>query len=531
MVIHSTYSLLPLVSGVFVLTLGFFVWLKKPKELLHILFLFYTVAVFLWLFGTFRMFNSIFLGDQIFWDRFLYVGVIFIPIVFYHFGVLYCDIKKQDGLVITGYLWAFIFLIFSQTDYFVKGVYQYSWGAHARAQMLHHLFLAYFFFYSVFFFVNLFIHYRRSEGLHKRQVKYMLIGYGILDLIGPLAFLPAYGIPIYPVIFLSAIPFVLFMAYAIIRYNALDVKYITVEVIVSMFNLVILSEIFFSKSYPELALRALAAVLVLAFSIILVKSVKKEIQRREQVTLLASSLEEANRHLSEMDRQKTEFLSIAAHQLRTPITIIRGYADLLTDKQYGRLTTEGKSAIKKMDETAVNMTKMTDEFLDITHIESGKEKFDFCSNDLNCLISGVVAGLAEQASKKGLKIQWNPKGRLEAVFDMGKIRNCVSNFLDNAIRYSDKGTVKIETGRVDDGIFLRVKDEGLGFTRDDQVNFFQKFFRGQNTKGVNVTGTGLGLFVCKKFIEAHHGRIWAKSAGLGKGSEFGFWIPAKAGKN
>lgn len=507
------------------MTLGFFVWLKKPRELLHILFLFYAGTVFLWLFGTFKMFNSIDLTDQVFWDRFLYVGVVFIPVVFYHFGIVYCGIKKQNSLVIAGYFLAFFFLVFSQTDYFVKGVYHYTWGVHTRAQILHHWFLFYFISYFILFFINLIIHYRASLGPHKQQVKYILIGFGILDIIGPLGFLPAYGIPIYPIIFLSAVPFVLFLAYAIIRYNALDVKVITAEVVISMLNLVVLFEVFFSKSYPEMALRALAFTLVLIFSIILVKSVKKEIQRREEVALLAASLEEANGHLLEMDRQKTEFLSIAAHQLRTPITIFKGYIDMLEDKRCGHLSAEGKSVIRKMNEVAVNMTKLTDEFLDITHIELGREDFCFCSEDLNSLVSEIVAELSEQAEKKNLKIQWSPNNTLKADFDSGKIKHAIFNFIDNAIRYSEKGTIKIKTGKEDGGVVLRVEDDGVGFGREDQGKFFQKFYRGHNVKGINVNGTGLGLFVCRKFIEAHGGRIWAKSDGLGKGSEFGFWLP------
>ncbi len=77
------------------------------------------------------------------------------------------------------------------------------------------------------------------------------------------------------------------------------------------------------------------------------------------------------------------------------------------------------------------------------------------------------------------------------------------------------------------GVAVRVADEGIGFEKQDEVSFYQKFYRGDNVKATAVTGTGLGLYVCRKFIQAHNGRVWAHSDGLGKGSEFGFWIPLK----
>lgn len=109
--------------------------------------------------------------------------------------------------------------------------------------------------------------------------------------------------------------------------------------------------------------------------------------------------------------------------------------------------------------------------------------------------------------------------------DEEKIRHVVFNFIDNAIKYSEVGNIKVELYPENNGAAVRVRDNGLGFSKIDGANFFQKFYRGENVKGTNVNGTGLGLFVCSKFIEAHHGKVWAHSEGLGKGAEFGFWIP------
>ncbi len=528
MEIISIYSLVPLISGLFVLVLGFFVCLKKPKELLHILFFFYASAIFIWLFGTFKMFNAITDEKQIFWDRFIYIGIVFLPILLYHFGLVYCDKRNQKVLLRIGYLITFLFLIFSQTDYFLYGLFKYKYGVHTIAQPLHTLFLVFFAIYFGLFFINLGYYYKINKGERKKQAKFIFLGYAVLTVIGTLGFLPAYEIPIYPIIFLCGIPFVLFLAYAIIKYNALDIKTIYSEVIITLLNLVILAEIFFSKSKLEFFLRILVLLIVLIFSFILINSVHKEIQRREELLQLTHSLERANLRLQELDRQKTEFLSIASHQLRTPLSIAKGYLELLTEGAYGKVTPETKEILKQMDKSNDHLVKLADEFLNVTRIEQGKTKFSFADKDIVELIDRVVNELKIQAKAKKLSIIWRPTKEKKMVnMDDEKIRHVIFNFIDNAIKYSNKGKIQVSWTSEKNGVAVRVKDNGFGFCKEDEVNFFQKFYRGKNVEGINVTGVGLGLFICNKFIEAHEGHVWAHSQGLGKGSEFGFWIPNK----
>ena len=111
--------------------------------------------------------------------------------------------------------------------------------------------------------------------------------------------------------------------------------------------------------------------------------------------------------------------------------------------------------------------------------------------------------------------------------DADRIGQVLTNLIDNAIKYTEKGIIKVTVEETDGGIKVAVNDHGFGFEKVDEANFFQKFYRGENVKGTNVTGTGLGLYVCRKFIEAHGGKVWAHSPGLGQGSEFGFWLPSK----
>ncbi len=527
--IVSLYSLLPLISSILVFSLGLFVWLKKPKEWMHILFFLYDFTIALWLYGTFMLFNAGSDVDKLFWDRFIYAGVVFIPIFLYHFGLIYCGIlSRQRMLLVIGYLLVFIFLPLSQySDNFVSGLYKYSWGTHSVARIYHHYFLVYFFFYFLLFFVNLVAHYRRASGIHKTEVKYVLVGYAILDVVGPLAFLPAYGIPIFPIIFLSAVPFAGILAYAIIHYQALDVRTITAEVVITSLDIIVIGQIFFSRDVTEIILRSLIAFFIFIFSVMLIRSVKQEIKRREEITQLAHSLEQANLRLKEIDRQKTDFLSIAAHQLRTPLSILNGYIELLEDGAYGKITKETVQILNNMDESNGHLVKLIDQFLDITRIEQGRTKFDFKPQDISVIITSAVDELADRAKQKGLKLVWHkPKEAASATVDEEKFRHVIFNFIDNAIKYTDKGAIAVELKADNGGWATTVSDHGFGFNPVDEANFFQKFYRGENVKGSNVNGTGLGLYVCRMFVEGHGGRVWAKSPGLGRGSEFGFWVPA-----
>jgi signal transduction histidine kinase len=250
------------------------------------------------------------------------------------------------------------------------------------------------------------------------------------------------------------------------------------------------------------------------------------VKQREKITELAKSLESANIRLQELDRQKTDFLSIAAHQLRTPLSIINGYIELIKDGGYGKVNKKMKDTLDNMDESNSRLTKLVDEFLDITRIEQGRTKFTFKPSDLGKVVTSAVDELRDRGEQKGLKIHWAPpKKALIISMDDEKIRHVIFNFIDNAIKYSTKGVITIILEQDTQGISTKVSDNGLGFNKVDEASFFQKFYRGENVKGINVNGTGLGLYVCRKFIETHGGRIWAHSEGLGKGSEFGFWIP------
>lgn len=346
------------------------------------------------------------------------------------------------------------------------------------------------------------------------------------------------------------IPFIVLTAYSIFRRGLLNTKIIATEILVFILAISVLLEVASSTDALTIMYKSSTFILVLIVGLFLIKSVRKEVEQRQHLEIITNELQTANTRLKELDQQKTDFLSIAAHQLRTPMSVMNGYIELIEDNAYGKVTKETKTILDNMDQSNQHLIKLVDEFLDITRIEQGRTKFDIADCDVIPLLTSVVEELGVRAKEHGLKINWRaPKEALVVAMDDEKIRHVAYNFVDNAIKYSDSGTITVsvlegasepstvpsyyssapsaaEKGNMP-GIIVKVKDEGLGFGKTDEANFFQKFYRGSNVKHINVNGTGLGLFVCRKFIEAHGGHIWAHSAGLGRGSEFGFWIPKK----
>jgi len=321
-------------------------------------------------------------------------------------------------------------------------------------------------------------------------------------------------------------PFILFTSYAIIRHGFLNLKIISTEFLVFGLSIAVMFEVLVADNLITTLYKSSLFLLVLSIGILLIRSVRNEIHQREKVTNMAKSLETANLRLQELDRQKTEFLSIASHQLRTPMSIIKGYIELIQDGAYGKISQETFKILSDMDETNERLVKLIDEFLDISRIEQGRTKFVFAMHDMKELITSVVKEMAQRSIDKGLKIQWKPgKGKAEICMDDEKVRHVIFNFIDNAIKYSEKGIIRVTLEKLSDGLNVRVKDDGIGFGKVDEANFFQKFYRGSNVKTTNVGGTGLGIYVTKKFIEKHDGKVWAKSKGLGKGGEFGFYLP------
>ncbi|PIR74646.1 MAG: hypothetical protein COU35_01395 [Candidatus Magasanikbacteria bacterium CG10_big_fil_rev_8_21_14_0_10_47_10] len=349
----------------------------------------------------------------------------------------------------------------------------------------------------------------------------------IYNMILPLTFLYVRFIPLAAVFFF---PFIFLTAYAIMRHRLFNAKLISTEILTFILAIVSFSEVILANTRLAVVYRSTVFILVLLFGLLLIKNVFKEIEERKKVSRLADSLEKANEKLKELDQLKTEFISIASHQLRTPLSIIKGYGELMVDGAYGPVTKQMKHILGNMDESNEHLIKLVDEFLNISRIEQGRTQFTFEPFNINDVIKNVVTELQQIANKKNIIIDIKAGKLPQVTADGDKIRHCIYNFVDNAIKYSPDGShVLVSAFSSIAGVTVSVKDSGAGLDKKDIENLFSKFYRSPHVMR-DVQGTGLGLYVVRQFVVAHGGRAWAKSKGIGKGSEFIFFVPLAPSK-
>jgi len=248
---------------------------------------------------------------------------------------------------------------------------------------------------------------------------------------------------------------------------------------------------------------------------------------KQEINKATKDLRKANIKLKKLDQAKSEFISIASHQLRTPLTVIKGYISMMLENNFGKLSKKMKDPMIKVYESNERLIKLVEGLLDVSRIESGRLQYDFKKEYLENIVVSVVDELGESASKKELSLLYDApnKSLPEVKIDQEKMRQVILNLVDNAIKYTKEGVVKVTLDDLSTKVRFCVFDSGVGILEEDFGNLFKKFSRGQGISILNTEGTGLGLYVAKEIIKAHNGKIWAESWGEGQGSKFCFEIP------
>lgn len=228
----------------------------------------------------------------------------------------------------------------------------------------------------------------------------------------------------------------------------------------------------------------------------------------------------------QLDETKSGFISVASHQLRTPLTSIRWYAEMLLNGDMGDLTDDQKDFAQQIYDGAVRLYGTIDMLLSITRIEEGNVLEQASEVDLNVFTQKVVADMKPLFDQKGLKvIVNNPPSARFAYIDTFMLREVLSNLIANSVRYTnDAGEIVVTVADENDELKVSVADNGIGIPANQMTRVFSKFFRADNAMKKAPDGTGLGLALVKGFIEKWGGRIWFDSE-VGKGTTFYFTIP------
>lgn len=240
-------------------------------------------------------------------------------------------------------------------------------------------------------------------------------------------------------------------------------------------------------------------------------------------------LQIANMRLRELDQAKSEFLSIASHQLRTPISALKGYLSMISDGDFGVVPPKISKVVKDLFESAARLARLVNIFLNVSRIESGRLKIEKKPLQIGDMIESVIAELHNESDKKGVKLIYKkPKPALPLVAaDADKLREVVLNLIDNSIKYTPKGQIEVGAFIEGENFHFQVQDTGIGIDPEEAKNLFRKFVRASGAAQIHTGGSGLGLFIAQKIIKEHGGKIWVESAGKEKGSTFQFVIALK----
>lgn len=325
----------------------------------------------------------------------------------------------------------------------------------------------------------------------------------------------------------SSIFVVLLPGYAIIRHSLFNIKIAATEFIAFALLVLMFVQIFLSEDWRQLAVRITTFAVAFFLVAALVKSVANEIKRKEELQKISDSLARANAELHRLDNAKSEFISIASHQLRTPLTAIKGFVSLLLEGAYGKLEPPVADTLNKVYLANARLMNLVENLLNISRIEAGRIQYQFAPTKIEDILIELRDIFLLATHEKGLKFGISlPKEPLPVLsLDSPKIREVMSNVIDNAVKYTEHGEIVVTAEKRGSRVVITVADTGVGIDPDDLPHLFRKFERGKDAARVNVSSTGLGLYVGKSFIEAHGGTIRAESAGPGKGSRFIVELP------
>ncbi|RWZ77998.1 MAG: HAMP domain-containing histidine kinase, partial [Candidatus Chaera renei] len=230
------------------------------------------------------------------------------------------------------------------------------------------------------------------------------------------------------------------------------------------------------------------------------------------------------------------FISTASHEMRTPVATIEGYLGLALNPKTATIDDKAKEYLQKAKESVQHLGRLFQDLLDVSKAEDGRLNTNPVVVDIVAFTKEVTESFELSAKQKGLVLYFKPVSssaletnrRLNPVYyalaDQGQLREVLSNLIENAIKYTQTGSITVDIGGNDEAITVSVADTGIGIPPEDIPHLFQKFYRIDNSVTREIGGTGLGLYLCRRLVEAMRGRIWVKSE-FGRGSTFYVQIP------
>ncbi len=238
-----------------------------------------------------------------------------------------------------------------------------------------------------------------------------------------------------------------------------------------------------------------------------------------------TKIKEAEEELIKTMNIKSQFISMVSHELKTPLTVINGYIDIVQDGTAGNLNKKQKEYLDTVKRNADRLTRLINNVLDFQKLKAGRMEFKMEEGNINELLEEVAKQMSPLIKNKGLKLTLSLSKDLPKItFDSDRIIQVLTNLVNNAIKFADKGSITITSKKLKNAIYVSVADTGIGIKKEDMSKLFQSFSQVATEKEKMRGGTGLGLAISKRIIQEHGGKIQVQSE-YGKGSTFSFLLP------
>ena len=534
----NLYSLPPLVSSILFLLLGVYVFLNNRRSAVNITFFGVCLVTFWWQFSWFILFN---ITDQMLASvlvRVGYVGIIFIPVFFYHFFVEFLggNDKIDKYLIKFAYIVGVVFEFFLlATPFLISGYYDFFWGYYPKAGILHPVFLFFLTILSVRGAYLLAFHKKNvcTTSLCNEQRKYLLAGF-ILYFLAACDFLVNYGLEFYPFGFVFILFSLVITAEAITKYQLFEVKVFLTELLVTSIAVILFVQAVFEVGVLEKSFGLLFLLLFMVFGYYLIKVTHEESKRRMEAEsvayeerLLRENAERLAADLKRLDLAKTQFMISTQHHLRSPLTVIQGYLSMIEEGTYGKVNKKVAAKIHASLGEAQKLIKVVNDLLDMAKYQMNVNTAERQSSDIVSILRDVVLDLAETAAKKDLKLEYADRKDFPPVaINARGVREAVYNIVDNAIKYTKQGGVTVRAELTGSNVLVSITDTGIGMEEIDRLGLFKKTFeRGEQAREINTTGKGIGLYLAGQMILNSGGNIWVMSKGKGYGTTFYIELP------
>lgn len=318
---------------------------------------------------------------------------------------------------------------------------------------------------------------------------------------------------------LGAPIFTAFLAYTIVKYRAFNLKLIAAQVLVVALWLMVFAMLFVRSIENIRFVVSITLIFVMILGAYLIRGVYREIAQREHIEKLANELELAN-------KQQVTLIHFITHQIKGFVTKSRNIFSLMREGDLGPIPEAMKPMVEEGFRSDTKGVNTIQEILNAANIKSGKVAYNKEPFDLKALVDEVGTDLKTAADAKGLALRLET-GTEPLMYsgDKGQLVNALKNLIDNSIKYTLKGEVRVKLAKEGTLIRFTVEDTGVGITKEDMKNLFTEGGHGANSAKINVESTGFGLYIVKNIIEAHNGKVWAESDGEGKGSRFIVELP------